>query len=71
MASPIPVAADSKHGQFGIGQLGARGVRQHAAMQRVHTVGVEVVRSLAGASDAAKNRHLVGPQPEAGQCLLY
>ena len=57
---PVAVAAERENGEPGVREASAGGDRQHAAVQRVEAVPVDVVRRLPAAADAAEDRELVG-----------
>src|SRR5207248_8827518 len=69
-AITVTIAAHRDHGQLVVGQLGASRDRQRAPMEGVQPVGVDVVRSLAGAADAGDHGDAVGRDLQLEERLL-
>ena len=69
-AVAVAVAAGDDDLHLVVGQGRSGRYRQRAAVQGVHTVGVDVAGQVRRAADAADRHDLVGLQAELGDCLL-
>ena len=67
----VAVAGDDPHVQVGPHRLEARGHGRRAAVDRVHAVGVHVVREAAGAADAGDEHDLLARDAERRHHLLH
>ena len=63
-AIAVAVAAGDKYGEVVVGQLGAGGHGQGAAMKSMHPVGIEITRQVGGTPDAADGQYLVRLQTQ-------
>ena len=66
----VAVAGDDPHVEVGAGDGDAGGDRRGATVDRVHPVGVHVVREAARAADAGDEHRVLGRDAELGHQLL-